>query len=306
MKDPKFQSWLKYHTFSPSELEKYKLCPFGFYASRYLKIEPPVDSEVELTPLEIGLVLHHTLERFLKKKGVSQKDLLGTATAEIEKIQKKRENLIPILVAEQKKRIERTLVSFFEKERGTQKMSPLKPTHFEWAFSSLEIPDASGKRIKLKGRIDRIDLDPINKTFLVIDYKTGSRKITGNQIRKGDALQLPLYVMAVKQLLLPDYEPIGGLYYHLSDLTLDSGFVHADLVPEHLEIKPRSSSIVPAAGWDELFELVQDKVSEIVASIKEENFRSEPEPCTPWCGYKDICRVRSASEGVLDQNIRLA
>lgn len=296
MSPPSFDEWIESHCFTPSELEDYLLCPFRFYASTYLKVKPPQISGPELTPLEIGSILHAILEGTFKKCLKKREDLLPLLAHELKKVTAERTDLIPVLIEHQRIRMERALFHFFEKEIEEKKERPhssLKPSYFEWRFESLSIPDGTNNPIKIKGRIDRIDIDPNRKRFLVIDYKTGSQKITGNQIRKGQSLQLPLYIMAVKQLLLPDHEPIGGLYYHLSDLTCDKGIIHADQLPENLEIHPRSSSLVPSAEWEALFKTANGNVVSIVQEIRREHFASKPEPCEPWCPYRDICLLRS-------------
>ncbi len=137
-------------------------------------------------------------------------------------------------------------------------------------------------------------MDEKAKRFLVIDYKTGSTKITGNQIRSGEALQLPLYIFAVQSLLLRDYEPIGGVYYQLSDMSKKDGLLHAERLPSFLDLHPRSSSIVPAAQWNSTCETIREGVRGIVAKIRSEAFESHDEACETYCPYQDICRMRTA------------
>jgi len=282
-----FKKWIEDHTFTPTELDHYQNCRFWFYAHSYLGIKPPTEHEPELTPAEVGRILHKTLERFISKKI----DPFKVLAEEIQLAQENRPGLVPALLQQQTERMQRTLKSFQEKEKRI-----LEPIYFEWSFGRetppLEIRGRDGKSIRISGRIDRIDVDSKKKQFLIIDYKTGSRKVTGNQIRRGESLQLPLYILAVKRILLPEYEPIGGLYYHLSDLSLDAGIVHKDRVPEALDIHARSSSLIAPKDWAPLFESIEERVRGIIDEIKKESFPSQEEPCEPWCAYKDICRIR--------------
>ena len=287
------------YIFSPSDLEDYLLCPFRFYASACLKVKPETEWEVELTPPEIGRLLHKILEKFLRqKKNQGEKErILSLMDSEIALLQKNRPHLSQALLKNQKKRITRALLSFLEQEESdTAPRKTLIPKYFEWSFGKDSPPlllTTPGGPIKIRGRVDRIDVDPIQKRFLVVDYKTGSTKITGNQIRAGKSLQLPLYILAVQQLLLPDYEPIGGLYYQLSDMTRDSGILHMDRLPDFLEIHPRNSSLIPAVQWDKTFEEIKGHVAHIVSEIQKSEFPSNPEPCDAYCPYRDICRVRN-------------
>ncbi|MBI2082941.1 MAG: PD-(D/E)XK nuclease family protein [Deltaproteobacteria bacterium] len=306
MSDPKFQTWLTDHLFTPSEFEDFLLCPFRFYVESYLGLEPIPPQEPELTPLEIGTLIHRILQFFFEKHakeiGISSKDKLQASLRKItvqtlESYQKNRPHLIPALLSFQKERIEKTLTQVLEKEISMeQTKSSLKPTTFEWSFGKkgpLELPDGKGGGIRIKGRIDRIDVDHESKRFLIIDYKTGSQKITGNQLRRGEAFQLPLYLLAVQKLLLPEYEPIGGLYYHLSDLSMDAGMIRSSLLPDGFKIHPSSSSFFSEIEWKELFETTTKHLQSIVQEIREEKFPSREEPCEPWCPWKDLCKIRS-------------
>lgn len=297
-----FKTWLDQHIFSASEIESYLLCPFRFYAQSYLKLTPETRWEVEMTPAETGFLLHRILEKFLKthKKEENKQTLTSSIVdlmeREVTDFETGRPHLSKILLERHKKRITRTLLSFLEDylQEGAQKA--LTPLHLEWSFGSdslpLEIKGTNGKPIRIRGRVDRIDVDHERKRFLVIDYKTGSKKITGNEIRSGEALQLPLYILAVKKLLLKDYEPIGGLYYQLSDMTMVNGILHSERLPDFLELHPRSSSLVPDSQWDVIFSRVEDKVRHVVSQITEGFFSSGTEPCEPHCPYQDICRIR--------------
>lgn len=304
--EKKFQGWIVNYVFSPSSLESYLLCPYRFYAQYFLKLAPEIQWEVEMTPAETGQILHRILEQFLlmDKKSYTEKNILAIMEDHLSAFQKNRPNLSQVLLEHHKKKISRTLLTFLEQDifEWTHHRT-LVPRHLEWSFGRdgsppLLLPDGQGGTIALCGRIDRIDVDEASKRFLVIDYKTGSTKTTGSKILAGDSLQLPLYILAVQKLLLPSYEPIGGLYYHLSDMSKKDGLLHADRLPEFLEIHPRSSSLVPGAKWDAAFQKIEDRVREIVAEIRKGVFPShhDGEPCEPYCAYQDICRIRSESQ----------
>ena len=61
------------------------------------------------------------------------------------------------------------------------------------------------------GKIDRIDTDPsFSAHALVQDYKSGKTAWTARQLNDEGRLQIPLYILAARELL--GLEPIGGLY----------------------------------------------------------------------------------------------
>ncbi|MEM4266787.1 MAG: PD-(D/E)XK nuclease family protein, partial [Candidatus Nanoarchaeia archaeon] len=68
----------------------------------------------------------------------------------------------------------------------------------------------SEREILIRGKIDRIDVTPDGKFALVIDYKTGKR-FKASSLENGTCLQLPLYLLAAKNLL--GLEPLGGHLY---------------------------------------------------------------------------------------------
>jgi ATP-dependent helicase/DNAse subunit B len=302
MTDPLFASFIRTHVFTATDLENFRLCPYRFYASAFLKLRQEDPLEVELTPAEIGSLVHKVLERlFVEGSAAGPSPLfpenilneeLGILTAD-------RPHLSRPLLTFQKRRIERMLASFVEDlERERAQASDWQPRFFEWSFGGdrppLALKDADGHPVSFRGRIDRIDVNERLKRFLVVDYKTGSTRITGNQIKSGESLQLPLYLLAVQRLLLRDYEPAGAVYYQLSDMSKRDGLLHAERRPEHLDVGPRSSSCIPAAKWDEVLESIESKAGEVVSEIRNARaFASSPEPCEPFCPYQDICRMRS-------------
>ena len=66
------------------------------------------------------------------------------------------------------------------------------------------MPYNTGK-VKLRGKIDRIDLDEKNMKYSVIDYKTGSKAPLVKELREGFSLQLPVYLAAAGEMLKDKY-----------------------------------------------------------------------------------------------------
>jgi ATP-dependent helicase/DNAse subunit B len=302
MKDPQYADFIRTHVFTATDLENFRLCPYRFYASAFLKLRQEDPLEVELMPAEIGSLVHRVLERLFVEAGGAMPATfrpLQILNEELAALTADRPHLSRPLLAFQKVRIERMLASFMEDlERERTQASDWQPRFFEWSFGgdspALVLKDADGRPVSFRGRIDRIDVNETLKRFLVVDYKTGSTRITGNQIKGGESLQLPLYLLAVQRLLLKEYEPAGAVYYQLSDMSKKDGLLHSERRPEHLDVGPRSSSCIPAARWNEVLESIESKVGGIVSEIRNAPaFPSSPEPCEPFCPYQDICRMRS-------------
>ena len=94
--------------------------------------------------------------------------------------------------------------------------SPLAATRLEVGFGGANSAPGLKDGLKIEdfavaGKIDRIDTDPMFSAHaLVQDYKSGKTAWTARQLNDEGRLQIPLYILAARELL--GLEPIGGLY----------------------------------------------------------------------------------------------
>ena len=115
------------------------------------------------------------------------------------------------------------------------------PSHFEMSFQRVEDLDAVNialsehEKMKLKGRIDRIDTfeDEEHVYVKVIDYKSGNKKFDLAALYYGLQLQLVVYMnvaVEMEKRRNPGKEvvPAALLYYHVAD----------PLVKEEKELSP--------------------------------------------------------------------
>ncbi|MDO8520205.1 MAG: PD-(D/E)XK nuclease family protein [Deltaproteobacteria bacterium] len=296
---------LRKKTFSMSELETYQQCPFQYYARHHLKLgeEPHDDTDVPLDAA--GSFVHRVLEKLLKQHLDLYRDSI-----EYDLYLNRLLAVIPGLVADEAGRYTelmktpKTLRDLFtarvtlavgqlmKKEIAALRKGQKKtmPTHFEWAFGKGGIPPLRIKTdlgdILLSGRIDRIDTDPAKKIFTVMDYKTGKCDSMA-QIREGESIQIPLYLMAVNSLLYPDYKPAGGLLVGLKDFK-PSGFVVEGGGEEELMTKNYRLS---AEALGQLKQALTVKIAGIVKNIQEGLFEPNPkqDSLCRTCDYRNIC-----------------
>ncbi len=94
---------------------------------------------------------------------------------------------------------------FLRREAGAEEI--YVPVGFEEFFGRGQQPvvlslSVSGRRIRIKGKIDRIDASPGDDSFRVIDYKSrkppGARK---NDFSRGKHIQLPMYLLGASAIL---------------------------------------------------------------------------------------------------------
>jgi ATP-dependent helicase/DNAse subunit B len=230
-------------TVSPTRLETYATCPFQYFLSTVLRIEPIVEPEKvqRISPLDKGELIHLILWEFLTRLKNQREppfqvepgdaDLLhDIANARFDEFERMGITGYPALWALDKERILSCLDGFLEEET---RENAFRPTYFEVRYGmraadpyeseiSTEQPVSLrlGKRqVYLRGRIDRIDISTDGRRARVIDYKTGKAYARENDFGGGKSLQLPLYLLAASQLLEeihPGIEIEESEYYHLA------------------------------------------------------------------------------------------
>ncbi len=105
-----------------------------------------------------------------------------------------------------------------------------RPESYELSFrftddlESVNVSLSEGERMRIRGRIDRIDVDEDDRNVYVkvIDYKSGSRSFDLAALYYGLQLQLVVYMnagMELEKRKHPDKEiiPAALLYYHIDD-----------------------------------------------------------------------------------------
>ncbi len=95
-----------------------------------------------------------------------------------------------------------------------------EPDKMEWSFgedqkAQLALQLESGRTIRFRGVIDRVDLDRENQAFRIIDYKSGNKKIDYESLYAGLSMQLPAYVYAYGKAN-PDWISKDAAYFYLT------------------------------------------------------------------------------------------
>jgi ATP-dependent helicase/nuclease subunit B len=160
--------------------------PYALYARRILKLEPLEALEADPGALERGIVIHRTLERFVKAHGGELPDdaeqrLLALGRELFEDFSHR-----PQVMALWWPRFEQIARWVIERERARRPGSVEIRAEVSGA---LEIPGAE-RGFRLRARADRLELHPDGRVT-VIDYKTG-RLPDRAEVVAGLAPQLPL------------------------------------------------------------------------------------------------------------------
>jgi len=309
--------------YSASQIESYALCPFKFYCESLLRLKVIPDVERDLTPLDRGLLFHRIAFRFhseLRSKlegsslqSAKRSDALGI----LERIAKEemRQHCVNSTVGRAYERryfgggrLERGMLHEFLDCEFDPSWFSFKPSYFEFAFgakldlekqdpssisSTLEIPLGKGspKTIRLRGRVDRIDLvDP--SEFVIIDYKTGRLDSVRKDEKGGREFQLPLYLMAVEGFL-EGRRGIAGIKYKVAGVgdvkrKVDFGDKsEADL----LNWRPRSYD----PDITERLEDCKNGTISAILGMRSGAFHASLhyDECPSYCDFKTICRYDS-------------
>ncbi len=204
--------------FAPTSLETYARCPFAYFVTRLLGIEPAEEPEriISIGPLERGELIHKILARIfaeLKAKGLlplsaaPADGVLAIAGEAIDRILESFPETasvgFPVFWEMEKRIVRESVILFLEEER--LEGGAFVPELFEKSFGRkrdrLEVPfECGGRTVLFHGRIDRIDTAPDGR-FRVVDYKTGKLMGADQDLAHGSALQLPVYLLGASRIL---------------------------------------------------------------------------------------------------------
>lgn len=220
---------------SVSRIEKYYSCPFSHFTTYGLHLEERKEYRLE-TPT-IGDLFHAALKYISEKTTEQNRTWAQLTVDECRALSREAvEVIVPmlyhkILLSTARYRyimrkltqiVERTMLSLSSHARVTG----FKPIAIEAAFGPgqadmlppLIIQLDDEHKLKMRGRIDRIDATNINdKPYLrVIDYKSSSKKLDLNDVYYGLSLQMLTYLdvaMTNSKEWLPLHAEAGGVLY---------------------------------------------------------------------------------------------
>ena len=146
--------------------------------------------------------------------------------------------------------LERDLEGYLRMEEALD--LPLAPRDFEVRFGTVSSAPGLKEGLRLdgyavSGTIDRIDRDPAMSARGVIwDYKSGREVHSAADIENDWRLQIPLYILAVRELV--GVEPVAGLYRALAGERLARGMAVAGEVDTRYPQRPAGGGRVLGAG----------------------------------------------------------
>jgi ATP-dependent helicase/nuclease subunit B len=227
---------------SVTRLEQYAACAYAHFLSYGLELLER-QKHIFSAP-DLGNIFHSTIELFSKKLLMDEQDWRSISDAQrdaleeqcvYEVTQEYGESILSDSARNQYmiNRINRISKRTIWALQQHLKKGSFLPSKYEVGFASYEDLDAinialsEDEKLKLKGRIDRLDQyeDEENVYVKVIDYKSGSTQFDMVALYYGLQLQLVVYMNAAVELEGKKTEknviPAGIFYYNINDPIVD-------------------------------------------------------------------------------------
>ncbi|MDQ3932176.1 MAG: PD-(D/E)XK nuclease family protein [Actinomycetota bacterium] len=227
---------------SASQLEAWLDCPHRYLMQYLLKVAPIANPEelLEITPTEKGTLVHAVLERWLCELlagGVpaageawppeARRRLAEIAEQACRDAQERGVTGHPLLWRRERRRILHDLEQFVGRDDVRRRELHATPIGAEMPFGMPRTPTdpvtidlADGRRIRVRGKVDRVDATA-DGTVVVTDYKTGGHRSDHRDLSAerplgdGTKLQLPIYALAVRASD-PDAQRVRTEYWFVS------------------------------------------------------------------------------------------
>ncbi|RMD48402.1 MAG: hypothetical protein D6830_06925 [Ignavibacteria bacterium] len=289
----------KNNIYSVSQLETYAKCPFKFFIERILNVEVYEEPTEDIAAREFGGIIHEILFEFYSK--IDEQNLvLSNCSDEVfnksvelifeiaqEKLDKPQFDDAGAFYEKEKllglrgNKEDSILYKFLEEER---KDSDFTPKLFEYQFGMkddfgvISEPITIGD-IKLRGKIDRIEIDKDHRNFNIVDYKMGNPDSYKKNIEEGLSLQLPIYAYAIENDL--EMNPHELIIYSLK---YDKKKFGRKVVVEPGNVKETINNSI------EFVKEYVDKISQGYFPLSQLPDR-EKKVCV-YCKLSSLCRVK--------------
>lgn len=197
---------------SPSRIEKFESCPFSYFLSYGLYLKKPL--KAELSPIYAGNLIHYVLQQVVSAHGgagiagLSDKrlrdeisaalngyldDVFGTAKDKSARFMYMFDRIAGFMFRLLRRIGEEFSVSEFEPYAFEL------PVEDGGEVSAYRLSTADGHTVLVQGKIDRVDV--LNKNgsryVRVVDYKTGAKQFSLNDVFYGINIQMLVYLFSV-------------------------------------------------------------------------------------------------------------
>ncbi len=255
-----------------SRLEAYVLCRFSYFCKYILKLEEKKSSGFDAA--DMGTFIHHVLEKFMSAIKDSD-DIAAITDKEIDDIV---EDIITAYMAEvcriapefsgsriahlfaRLRRSSRLLCKNLTAEFSESRFRPAffelpirRPVPGETAVEPLNVKLSDGAAAYIYGIADRVDIYQNNGKYYVrvVDYKTGAKDFSEENIKMGLDLQMLLYLFSIEK---NGANPRGAMEFAKDSRILPAGVLYFSAGVPTVTLEREASA-------EEVEQLVQDKLA---------------------------------------------
>lgn len=305
--------------YSVSQLETYAKCPFKFFIERIIGIEKIEEPTEDIEAIEMGRILHSILYEFYSRIRDENIDLKNCDKKNIEDAKKYIYEIADKKIAQS---FFKSPITFYEKEKlmgiegnfdesilgkfieyESKANDDFKPMFFEVSFGSLKKEEGLDKilssdepikidGLKLRGKIDRIEISKDENSFNIVDYKLNGKKPSFQELKEGISLQLPVYLFAAEKLLERKYNkmfsPNEMFIYSLKYSEDEFGKIKVPL-------SRKKEEEIKTIG--QLINSTMAHIKNYINLISEGKFNLSPHEdrekiVCRYCQFKSVCRIQ--------------
>lgn len=279
------------HCWSVTQFNDYGICPFRFAAGHILRLSPVAEPEEGMEVVSRGLIYHAILAHAGRAWIAGGYPITAAHEPAIMAALHNAAQAVladapvkygfapgPFWVWEQqsiRRRLEQALHRLLYEPPDWAKAG--HPIAIEQGFggragsSPLHLAGPDGDTVLVAGRVDRVDRGS-DGTLILIDYKSSATPRSLLETVRGEDVQLPIYLLAVEQVLQP-----GETVSHAAFLHLGSGKMSRPLSTRERE---------------ECLAALDTAVATVIAGVRKGDFAVRPRSdCPAGCAFAGICRV---------------
>ncbi len=277
-------------TLSPSAIDDYIACPLLFYYRQILRFEELKGLSDDIDASDRGKIihsiLHDTFDSYINREITSSlyREVLDKMRMVMTKHFEMKETSGDYYLF--KKLSAFKLESFLRKNIAEIK-EPFILKHLETKIENTV--DVAKQRVKIKGRIDRIDYLPRNNEYMIIDYKTGGTKqYTRSSLKRTDFSSMEEIHKNISSFQLP-------IYVHLftNRFNIELAETNAKLIllrnNEEEELFGNYTSDEIETAFAQYMQGVSTVIRDILDSTKP--LASFDTISCPTCAFRNLCHV---------------
>lgn len=247
---------------SVSKLETYKKCPFSYFLKYGLNLKQK--EELKIQNFDTGSFMHEIIDLFfnqVKEENIQLPELLG----EEEKIRKIVNQIVETKLDYGKyrftvtvkykiliQRLERMVTKALKYIVESLVYSDFNTEGTEVEFDNgkeykpIEITLENGKKIEIRGKIDRVDIARTSdgNYLRIIDYKSSARNVDLNEVYAGISIQLLTYLDAICEE--KDLMPAGILYFNLIEKNVNPKVKTEESIEEEIRKQFKMKGLILA------------------------------------------------------------